>query len=366
MKIMKRSGFTLVELLVVIGVLMIITALTVTAYNASVGGDRLRGAARTTQSAFLGAKDRALHAKDRRGVRLLRDSGDGSLCNGFCYLQPIEMQTYAEHSLRLERRDDSPQDNTADSGDIMIVRGNTTLPIYPMTDWYTISGYFSNPPRMRIPAGTGQWYTFTWATSGVYAFTQAQQVLQLTTPWAGTGTIAFPDPRGTDYSDAGFSCDIEMAPEVLPNHAPIQLPSGVVIDLYYSQIPATWYSQHSVANGTALGTGEVDEGTDPSNAANNIYRTYVPNMELMYSPRGVITGAVSAQGPIHLLLRDIQDATQGLNPIDQRCKGEVRVLSVFPQTGHVQVFEYDPTDADANGYADQPFRFALQGSRAGN
>lgn len=361
---MKRRGFTLIELLVVIGILLALTLMTVHAFRVNAGGDRLRGAARTTQSAFMGAKDRALHAKDRRGVRLLRDSGDGSLVNGFMYLQPIEMQTYGPHAFEMGRRDDNPADGTPDTGDVTVIHGNTFDATQPQTDWYTISSYFAVPPRIRIPAGTGQWYTFQTFGSGPYAFGQASQYLILTTPFpdAGVAGLVSHPITGATFT----SCDIEMAPEVLPNHAPIQLPSGVVIDLYYSQIPASWYTQRSVVIGTALNTGEVDEAADPTNAANRIYRTYIPNMEVMYSPRGVITGPVAAAGPIHLLLRDIQDATQGLNPIDPACKGEVRVLSVFPMTGHVQVYEYDPTDADANGYADTPWRYSTAGARAGN
>jgi hypothetical protein len=49
------------------------------------------------------------------------------------------------------------------------------------------------------------------------------------------------------------------------------------------------------------------------------------------------------------------------------------VLTVFPQTGLVQVFEIDPTDlvnnstgaAGADGLADNLFAFAQQGKAAG-
>lgn len=376
----SRYGFTLVELMVVILILVVIATLVVAAYRTSAGGDRLRSAARTTQSAFLGAKDRALHAKDRRGVRLLQDAGDRSLVNGFVYLQPIEMQTYGEHSIQLER------DQVTGLPDVVIVHGNT-LPLpadtFPDTDWANISWAFANPPRIRIPAGSGQWYTFTTDSAGMYTFGPTTQYLRLTTPFPDPGV---PGPISHPYSDVTFtSCDFEMAPEILPNHAPLTLPSGVVIDLYWSQLPPNWRDIRSVASGTTPGAGEFNEGPDPAIPGNVILARYgtdrlVPTlMDLMYSPRGVITGPVAAQGPIHLLLRDIQDATQNLSPISPQCKGECRVLTIFPMTGHVQVYEMDPTDvfvnvtntvagatAGADGFPDNPFRFAKEGSRAGN
>jgi hypothetical protein len=54
-------------------------------------------------------------------------------------------------------------------------------------------------------------------------------------------------------------------------------------------------------------------------------------------------------------------------------KGDRLILSVFPQTGLVQVFEIDPTDitnnatgaAGPDGLADNLFYFAQQGKSAG-
>src|SRR4029077_16315683 len=96
----RRSGFTLTELLVVITIILILSTLVFAVFNAGRSSDRMRSAARVAQSAFLGAKDRALHAKDLRGVRLTRDvnsvdpvTGDLNLVNGFVYLQPLPLQT---------------------------------------------------------------------------------------------------------------------------------------------------------------------------------------------------------------------------------------------------------------------------------
>src|SRR5437899_258693 len=115
-----RSGFTLIELMVVIGILLILAALVWAVFKPS-NTEKMRSAARIAQSALLGAKDRALHAKELRGVRLIRDLTDPTLVSGFVYLQPLPLLTYPAGSLGLDRLDVNPHDNKPDSPDIMIV-----------------------------------------------------------------------------------------------------------------------------------------------------------------------------------------------------------------------------------------------------
>jgi prepilin-type N-terminal cleavage/methylation domain-containing protein len=179
----NRNGFTMVELLVVIAILAVIAVLTLMVFRAGAGSEKMRSAARVVQSAFLGAKDRALHARDLRGVRLIRDPSNPVLVPGFVYLQPLPMLTYPAGSFRLDRLDVNPHDNVPDSADILIVRGNSS-PATPAVDWDAKTQFFSNPGRIRIPTGSGQWYTFTWSTSGSYPLSAANEVLQLMTPFA--------------------------------------------------------------------------------------------------------------------------------------------------------------------------------------
>lgn len=333
----NRRAFTLIEILVVITILIVLTVIVVSVYNINANADKVRSAARTAQSAFLGARDRALHAKAQRGIRLIRDPNDPTLVTGFAYIQPMDKLEYPVKSIQLERPDDSPNDNIPDSPDVVIVHGFVSPQTAPYVDWYTFTDFFANPPRIRIPAGTGQWYTFSWTTTGFYALNSNQAYLRLTAPFIDPGS------PGTVAHDRNLltnsSCEIELAPELLPNHAPISLPSGVVIDLDYSSpnVNSNW------------------PAGPPST-----------NINLMFSPRGMISGPISALGPIHFLLNDVQDATQGLSPIDPNNKGEKLVLTIFPQTGNVATFPIDPTDADNNNVADDLFRFAKIGSTAGN
>jgi hypothetical protein len=193
---------------------------------------------------------------------------------------------------------------------------------------------FSVPPMIRIPSGTGQWYSFTVATSGPYALGVGNECLILTLPYHGTVSNAFPSIVATNTT-AGqtATCDIRMGNDVLPFHQPISLPASCVIDLQYSS-----------SNVLSLAGG-----MSPSPA---------PNVDIMFSPRGMVSGPLSAQGPLHFCLRDLADATAGLPPTSPNVKGDCLILSIFPQTGLVQTFPADLVSGNL-------FSFAQAGSNAG-
>jgi hypothetical protein len=146
------------------------------------------------------------------------------------------------------------------------------------------------------------------------------------------------------------SCDIQLGNDVVPFHQPISLPSGIVIDLKYSSTNVQ----------TLAGIGG----------------TTTPYVDIMFSPRGGVSGYLSGLRPLHFLLRDLKSATAGVVPTNlaavQAANADLMVLTVFPQTGLVQVFEVDPTDVKdgtgnpgADGFADDLFAFAKQGKAAG-
>lgn len=354
----NRRGFTLIELLVVIVILAILAILVLMVFRTGAGSDKMRSGARIVQSAFMGAKDRALHAKDLRGIRFIRDPNSPlvnkqpTLCTGFVYLQPIPNLQYPPGSFQLERHQQNPiaatqiQTGPADSPDITILHGFGV-------DWDTKAQFFAVPGRIRIPQGTGQWYSFTWNSDPLYPLKNGSEYLILSTPFVNTsGAVAFNAPVAYDQTSGFSSCEIQLGNEVLPFHQPVSLPAGVVIDLQYSS--------QNVQNAAGFSTNPAP----------------VPpqNMDLMFSARGMISGPSGAQGPIHLFLRDVQDATAGVNPYavgsptssnPDLSKGDRLIVTLFPQTGLVQTFEMDATDANGDGIADQPFNFSMQGKSAG-
>lgn len=347
MRKQNRHGFTLVELMVVIVIILVIAGLVFAVFKGN-STDKMRSSARIAQSAFLGAKDRALHAKELRGIRLTRDSTDSNLANAIVYLQPLP-------ELRTGNLAGSPPLNnvsvsvpTGGSGPTLV----TILP-NPGDSWFAqdVSGIW--PPgqmQVRIPSSKatspGPWVQLQpqsaslpyWCTKD----SSGNLNLFLQVPLQSG---AFP------MTDTNASIDIQLGNDILPFHQPIQLSSGCVFDLKYSS--------GNVRSLAGIGTGV------------NYY------IDIMFSPRGGVYGPLSGGGPLHFLIRDIRDATTGIDPTSvaqsQNAQGDVLILTVFPQTGLVQVFEVDPTDvkdnltgnAGADGILDDIFNFAKQGKSAG-
>ena len=371
----RRSGFTLTELLVVIAILLVLSTMAFAIFNSGRSSDRMRSGARTAQSAFLGAKDRALHAKDLRGVRLTRDATNLNLLNGFVYLQSLGTLTYPLGSIQLERTN-LISFSFPDSPDVLIVHGFDGLepgptPASPYVDWAQKSAFFAFPGRIRIPAGSGgQWFSFFANTSGAYKLQPGNEYLQLATSFPQAGNPFAKYYIAFDRATAFSSCDIQLGNDVLPFHQPITLPSGCVIDLAYCssnvQIMAGYVPQIQAV-------AYIRPGYVPVPPMNNI--------DVMFSPRGNLTGTVSALGALFFCLRGVQDASLGLDPAYNKqdpvnypqTPGDCLILAVFPQTGLVQTYDADLTDAfinatgaaGADGAADNIFNFAQRGQSAG-
>jgi prepilin-type N-terminal cleavage/methylation domain-containing protein len=397
----RRSGFTLVELLVVITIILIMAGLVLAVFNTGRSSDRLRSAARIGQSAFLGAKDRALHAKDLRGVRLTRDQTDNTLVNGFVYLQPLPTLNYPAGMVQLERLDPTST-NTASTADIVIVRGFDTSSVAPppqnvppagvtAVDWF--SKKFILPTFGRIQIGT-QWFTFYQDTNAPYVLSQGNEVLHLQTPYNGTPVNPYPGLAVAIPAANSPAVTIQLGNDLLPFHQPIPLSSNVVIDLKFCS--------NNVGTLANIGTAAA-LAASPAPPTTASLGTGTPGyVDIMFSPRGGVSGYLSGLGPMHFLLRDLKDAVatsqftvKDANGNTFPCgglivgtdlngtgntwgqgnpnKGDSLVLSVYPQTGLVQVFEVDPTDlvnnvtgaAGADGLADNIFFFAQQGKSAG-
>lgn len=338
----RQRAFTLVELLVVIGILLVLSTLAFAVFNVHTGGERMRSGARLTQSAFLGARDRAAHAKDFRGLRFIRDLTDPTLVTGFVYLQPLATETagnvsgqFAQNNVSVTRPG-LPANSDATG---VVISGSQGLAWFKQDQngLWPASGV-----TIRIPAQTGTWYSLARqsASAPYWGTLDSSGNLNLTlqTPYVG-GKPWPANTNAVDPADSNASCEIQLGNDVLPFHQPIALPSGVVIDLAHSS---------------------------PNVAA---FVSATANFDIMFSPRGAVAGTLAGLGPLHFLIRDIRDATAGIDPSNlaqsQTAKGDALFLALYPQTGLVQTFELDPTDANGDGIADNIFNLAQQGRSAG-
>jgi prepilin-type N-terminal cleavage/methylation domain-containing protein len=416
----REHGFTLVELLVVVAVMLILLVMTVQVVDFTFTQERLKAGARQVQSALEGARDRAIFAaktnpQARVGIRFLTDETDPRIVTSMIYIGMPD-KLWDRGRIRLERVDDNADgiadlaidtngDNTNDATAVKIVRGDAA------TGWFTLKergllGLFEDknlngvlnagedqngnglldidPARIEIPANSGIWYPVL-----THRLTPVNQILELATPYQESTTtldnevIAFQGTGPSTYR-------LELQPRVLPEAQPILLPETVCIDLDGSLVPSTWRP----------GSGS------PQNAR------YSSHMDILFSPRGVVTGPVAAMGLVHLYVaerKDVQktidvlgrppvnsnsagplvpgqnqfredlndngvlDAGEDLNGngvLDEASPiGQQALISIFTLTGKVSSYGVDTTDVLINatgtsgvdGYADRPFRSTYVG-----
>jgi type II secretory pathway pseudopilin PulG len=345
-----KAGFTLVELLVVIGILIVLTTLTVTLVNVTQNEDRIRAGAAQVQSYLEGARDRAIHAGEPRGVRFLPDPNNPNVATSLIYIGEPTIYGDPENDRkrfltprRITENSTGNQYIVLDSPDI-----NSRNPQDPdNSDWgnFFLRGLIV--PGETILQINKQPYTFERRTIN--------------------GLV-----RYTLTSDRGFVVNqsvqyfLHLKPSVLPNQEPRLLPRGVVIDLNSSfkerVIPSSWGS--------------------PGN-----YKT----MDILFSPEGTVTGVEAAGGVIHLVIADQADVDLGFNvgvdqfdpdmttdtnlgpeaPITRTT--DQRIVSVRTQSGSISVHNIDPTDTNLgyntgtfseNNKADDPFKYAARGETA--
>lgn len=308
-----RSGFTLVEMLVVAAILIILTTLTVAAYTTTASADRIRTSARQVQSALGGARDREIKAIKsnslaKRGLRFLVDATDPTTVTSMTYVGTDGPWTDGQV---IVGRPDLDNNGQADSDVVRTVRGwpkfmpdGSVL----VTGWKNLydQGLLVDGSRIRIPAGKqGTWYTVITSrlATGNYS-SHGPEILLLTSDYRGSINTTYPTtynsgldgeygsngqlgkpvdddldgmpnnpeeraaPGSDDTSDLNaqtgnqaLDYELELKPTVLPGQEPLRLSAGIAIDLFNSVIPGTWFQQRSLARGSAL--PPANQGWDP-------------------------------------------------------------------------------------------------------
>ena len=293
-----RRGFTLIELLVAMSIFLILTTMTIVMVNVSMDSERIGSAARQVQSFVLGAKDRASHAGEPRGVRLLRDPNNPNTVNSMLYIGG---------SARVS------------SGELLIggpVLGDERYVQPQTTRWSSLRRQGLLPDYSPIWIGENREYN-TVVYAGVIA---------------GSDTWRLQRDHQAASDTTPLTVDkyaLQVPAVVLPNQEPRLLPRGIVIDLTSSQVPPAWQS-----------------GGD---------------MDILFNPNGMVAGPLVAFGALHLVLADVVDVEQGRTVGDLSKEGGELVVTVRPQSGLVTTGPVDLQDAGGDGIADDPFRFAALG-----
>lgn len=372
-----RSGFTLVELMMVIGLVLLIAVMTASAINLSVSGDKVRGGARQVQSYLAGARDRAIYSKAPRGVRFLLDSTNNRTVSSMVYIAPTE--DWTQGSIQLE------WDTSVVPPLVRVVRGfdNSSGIINP-TGWLGLyqQGLLKDGQRIRIPNdNTGEWYSIDTSLM-VSASPDGSDGLNppkliLTTPYARPGTT---DPTTTvpafSPGQGPTTYRLELPATVLANQEPVLLPKGCVIHLDRCSTDPEQFNAGTLATGRG---NKLPSGwRKPTTTADTSGFDYTSQMDVMFSPRGVVIGPAAQAGIIHFYLGDQKDAdldrlywsttssyptfsapeygawADPMSPNYER--GDKLILTVFTRTGAVSTHPIHPTDK---------FKFAETGEVAG-
>jgi prepilin-type N-terminal cleavage/methylation domain-containing protein len=398
----NRTGFTLIELLIVITILLILAAVTLAVFNATADSDRLRAATRQVQSALLGARDRAIYAqkaatfgqKVYRGVRLVRDANNPNLVTGFAFIQstePVLLGTGPSF------RADDPR--VISNSGLQFVRDGADIrriylyappvarpalfltPPPPMSnpDGYILDVDFPKPGHnsefkrlfqlglirdgdiVRVQIG-GEVHSSTISTARIddpnnTATDDGALVLVDPVPVYGTSyngvTLSLAYEWGSDAAlSENRGITLELGPSLLPGEEVLKLPGGAAIALSL--------------NGTNLVPGANLPSTWTLSASG-------PPMDILFSPRGTITGPEAALGVIHFLVGTIGDLDQGFLPGSAQSSGNWLVVSLYTHTGQVLTSPIDLTDnvdnttgtGPADGLPDNIFSFAKRGEVAG-
>ncbi|MEO2015604.1 MAG: prepilin-type N-terminal cleavage/methylation domain-containing protein [Fuerstiella sp.] len=398
----QRPGFTLVELLVVITIMLIIMSMTISAVNFVRDSDRVSGAAGQFQSFLAGARDRAIYSKEPRGVRLFIEpaapgsSGAGAesrTISAMAYIAPGGTWGAPKNSSRIDIMridgnifDEDPKrggisgvdadGDFEDDADLLIkIRG------FNNPGWWNLKrrGWLTDGLRMRIPSGpTGNWYTIRTGLIDTSVAPADDQYLILDIPYRHTGN------SGQQIAFKNQTYEIELPARILPQD-PLLFPEGVVLDLDGSNVPDIWR---------------------PASTGNSRYSGF---MDLVFSPRGNVIGDAAAKGVLHFYVCDSEDSlflkeqlisSIGLPAFDvivasgapfvptdeidptvvswltwdgKYIVKDRRIVTLFAQTGAISVHGVNAyvgdtgasnPDTNNDGIADDPFRFAETGEVA--
>jgi prepilin-type N-terminal cleavage/methylation domain-containing protein len=349
-----RAAFTLVELLVAMTIFLVLAAVVITGFRQD-DGQRLGASARTLQAVIEGARSKAIVENRRIGVRFFVSPSDPRVVTSVAYVGATQY----------------------DQGVVGIAYDDTT------GLWYVQNSVDGKWPRLNvggrnlvqvgsrieIPRGTGKWYSIAATPASAPALFAALPDPPNSLILAGhyypstadpaAGYVAVPPVQ--DYR-------LELAPALLPNKEPIPFERNIVLDLDASRIPTLWR---------------------PATPAG----PYIATMEILFDPRGNVTGDVIAEGLVNFYLTTASDVElTRSNFTDHPANGtgtplawpvvparvdpitrapivptlEPVVISLFTQTGQLTVAPPNLADIPppGDGLADDPFSYARGGMEA--
>lgn len=372
----QRGGYTLVEILIVVGILVVLLTMTLMTVQFTRDGDRVTAAAAQIQSFLAGARDRAIYARAPRGVRLFLDTENPRALSAMVYIDPS--QTWGDGVVQLRRWDPEVDDRTNIGGGNVDINQdgvaddprNVWMVLGEGTGWWELKrrGLLFDGMRIRIPKGPGgSWYPINTRLIDVTQAPPTTQSLVLGIPYRDPGNT--PVERSQAFESGGpEDYEIQLAPRILPGE-PAILPEGTVIDLDGSQL----------ANASlAASVGYIDFIYSPrgglvGESATVVNHLYVCDREDSLILKEEFLKANLPNNPTRFIPLDSLDPATvpwiaGLaevgNSYDVRDR---RIVTISGQTGGVSIHPVNGSvqgQLEPAGFADDPYFFAETGETA--
>jgi prepilin-type N-terminal cleavage/methylation domain-containing protein len=317
----RRAGFTLVELVVVVGIIVILLAIGAAFLPGLQGNQKVQTGVDRLAQWFLIAKNRAKHDGLPTGLRFVIDPNNPTLFSQFVYVQQPDFLF----------------------GDPAVGNSCFTPPASPPTNPQTYPNSLTllfNPPAPNNPDFVGGDPSNPLVQPGDYLeLFGGGGLFQV----ASTGTLPVPGPPAATYTTLTFNPRIIRQPRRVPGEDVLRLPQDIVVDL--SPIPnattVTW-SQNIPWRGTVpVGTAQIR------------------NYEIMFSPSGDVIGQAASSGKILLWVRDstVNPPSQGDSPPMQ---GNPTLVALQVRGGFLGTYPVLP-NTDPNQYPAQFYTTARQG-----
>lgn len=301
-------------MLVAITIFLILATIAISAFRDS-DPDRAAAASQQLRSMLEGARSRAIHDGQPRGLRLLLDSNNPRTVTSLVYIGAPRLYEATANNItysgtyptgfwrvavsgnviqnliqrRLLNREDVNNNGVLDAGEDLNMNG--------VLD--------DDACRVEIPAFSGTWYSIAEVGPG-YVDLIGHYV---SSEWSPMTSTYVARPSGQ------VNFRIELAAPILAGSTPQPLANQMAIDLDGSKLPDRWRT-------SPMMTG-----------------TFTSPLDILFTPRGDVTGLAATAGVMHFLLADVGDVSLG-GPRAQQTpipvallEKDERLVSLFTRTG---------------------------------